>query len=383
MIRRSAALTLLLLLSPLSLLPQESSDSTRLSIGVEVLTFFRNNEYHSDYQSGYTLPGYQVKPSVQLRHAWRDGSSLALEVGVYDLTLLGARRYPRGGWYDHLPHWSSQAREEQGAGLHLRPILTLRYSPSPAVAVSMGSLVGSKALSGELISPLYDPEYRLSRDPAQGAMIRVYYPRFSLEALVDWQGFIFPGQSHQEAFSAFLTTHYVPYSSRTTQLQLRLQGVATHRAGEIQRMIPADTLHTYLSAAAGASLRHDLPSGGTLGASFYLLGSSVKDRAPHTHKGWGGYGSLSWSDRLVGVTTDATYGDSFYAPYGGPLLHRHFDSLWRVGVYPEIHVPLKHIGELRLHGALWWSKGSGVPDRWSHMIALTMSYSGLWRLWQK
>lgn len=209
--------TLLLLLAPITVLSasnaaERGADSLRLSVGVDAATFFRNNEYHADYQLGYTLPGWQLAPTVALEHRL-----VRLVGGVYNLTLLGAQRYPRGGWYDHLPHWSGDP-DEQGGGVHLRPILSLQYRPNDHVTVSMGTLLGAQtvALRGvassavdqdgslSLVSPLYDPEYSFTRDPAQGAMIQLHYPRFALEALVDWQGFIFPGETHQEAFSALL-----------------------------------------------------------------------------------------------------------------------------------------------------------------------------------
>ena len=55
--------TIFLLLAPISVLcasnvAERSADSLRLSVGVEATTFFRNNEYHADYQLGYTLPGW-------------------------------------------------------------------------------------------------------------------------------------------------------------------------------------------------------------------------------------------------------------------------------------------------------------------------------------
>lgn len=99
---------ILLLLAPISVLcasnvAELGVDSVHLRVGVDAVTFFRNNEYHSDYQLGYTLPGWQLSPTVALEHR-----KVRLVGGAYSLTLLGAQRYPRGGWYDHLPHWGGK-----------------------------------------------------------------------------------------------------------------------------------------------------------------------------------------------------------------------------------------------------------------------------------
>lgn len=65
--------TILLLLAPISVLSasnaaERGADSLHLSVGVDAVTFFRNNEYHAEYQLGYTLPGWQLAPTVALEH---------------------------------------------------------------------------------------------------------------------------------------------------------------------------------------------------------------------------------------------------------------------------------------------------------------------------
>ena len=380
---------LLLLLAPLSILSASNAeelgtDSLSLSVGVDAVTFFRNNEYHADYELGYTLPGWQLSPTVALEHR-----QVRLVGGVYNLTLLGAQRYPRGGWYDHLPHWSDN-REEQGSGAHLRPILSLQYRPNDHITVTMGTLLGAQTLalrgvasstieqggSLSLVSPLYDPEYSFTRDPAQGAMIQLHYPRFALEALVDWQGFIFPGETHQEAFSALLSTAYQLHSSESWKTQLELQATAHHRAGEIQQMSPPDTLHTYLAGAAGVTTQYKYATQGAVEGALHILGSSLRDGKAEPPLGYALYGRLAWRHKMLRLATDATYGHRYYAPYGGPLLAsaRTAEEQWRLGVYPALEVPLSGFGALRLEGALWWNQRTATQSRLSHMISLTLTF---------
>lgn len=362
--------------------------SLRLSVGVDAVTFFRNNEYHADYQLGYTLPGWQLAPTVALEHR-----QVRLVGGVYNLTLLGVQRYPRGGWYDHLPHWSGDPKE-QGSGVHLRPILSLQYRPNDHITVSMGTLLGAQtvALRGvasstvdqdeslSLVSPLYDPEYSFTRDPAQGAMIQLRYPRFALEALVDWQGFIFPGETHQEAFSALLSTAYQLHSSDSWKTQLELQATAHHRAGEIQQMSPPDTLHTYLAGATGVTTQYKYAAQGAVEGSLHILGSSLRDGKAEPPLGYALYGRLAWRHKMLRLATDATYGHRYYAPYGGPLLAyaRTAEEQWRLGVYPALEVPIPSFGALRLEGALWWSQRTAIRSQLSHMISLTLTFRNEW-----
>jgi len=359
-------------------------------VGVEATTFFRNNEYHADYQLGYTLPGWQLTPTVALEHR-----QVRLVGGVYNLTLLGAQRYPRGGWYDHLPHWSGDP-DEQGRGVHLRPILSLQYRPNDHITVSMGTLLGAQtvALRGvasstidqdgslSLVSLLYDPEYSFTRDPAQGAMIQLHYPRFALEALMDWQGFIFPGETHQEAFSALLSTAYRFHSSESWKMQLELQATAHHRAGEIQQMSPPDTLHTYLAGATGVTTQYKYAAQGTVEGSLHILGSSLRDGKSEPPLGYGFYGRLAWRHKMLRLATDATYGHRYYAPYGGPLLAsaRTAEEQWRLGLYPALEVPIPSFGALRLEGALWWSQRTATRSQLSHMISLTLTFCNNWTI---
>ena len=380
---------ILLVLAPFSVLSANNAaelgvDSVHLRMGVDAVTFFRNNEYHSDYQLGYTLPGWQLSPTVALEHR-----KVRLVGGVYNLTLLGAQRYPRGGWYDHMPHWGAKP-EEQGSGVHLRPILSLQYRPNDHINVSMGTLLGAKtmALRGvasstkdqggalSLVSPLYDPEYSFTRDPAQGAMIQLSYPRFDLEARGDWQGFIFPGETHQEAFAALLATAYRLYDKEPWRVQFTCQATAHHRAGEIQQMSPPDTLHTYLAGATGVTTQYKYASQGMVEGSLHFLGSSLRDGKPEPPLGYGFYGRLAWRHKLLHLVADATYGHNYYAPYGGPLLSsaRTADDQWRLGFYPALDVPLSGFGDLRLEGALWWNRRTATQSRLSHMLSLTLTF---------
>lgn len=53
---------ILLMLAPFSVLSANNVTelgvgSMRLRMGTDAATFFRNSEYHSNYQLGYTLPG--------------------------------------------------------------------------------------------------------------------------------------------------------------------------------------------------------------------------------------------------------------------------------------------------------------------------------------
>ena len=366
-------------------------DSLRLGIGVDVSTFFRNNEYHPDYQLGYTLPGWHLTPTVKLESRLVD-----LVGGIYSLAFLGAQRYPSGGWYDHLPHWDRSSANCY-SGIHLRPVLSLQYRPKEYIIVSMGTLLQAQLLSLRgiasgsidrrqsclsLISPLYDPEYSFSRDPAQGAMVQLSYPRFALEALVDWQGFIFPGDTHQEAFASMLSSFYRLRISKTWTTQLQLQATAHHRAGEIQQMSPPDTLHTYLAGALGVATQWLYTEAGALEGSIHILGSSAHDGKLDPSLGYASYARLAWQRNILRLATDVMYGLRYYAPYGGPLLPPSTNNIdrgyWRLGFYPSLEITIPQFGELRLEGALWWSHQAFAIGRISHMISLTLSYHNEW-----
>ena len=65
-------------------------EKRKLYLDLDVLTFFKNNEYVSDVIKGYTLPGFWLRPKLEYNML----DNVKLELGAHMLHYWGATSYP-------------------------------------------------------------------------------------------------------------------------------------------------------------------------------------------------------------------------------------------------------------------------------------------------
>lgn len=180
-----------------------------LRLKVDADAFFIDNEFEGYHVTGYTLPGAWVRPAV----VYNPLEAIHLELGVQGLFYSGATRYPCYAYHD-VALWKG---EQYQRGIHAVPWFRADAKVGP-VAFTLGNLhrddhgmpdrYGSSLRRGrfhDLALPLYNPELQHSSDPEMGIEVRLAVPRYSLDAWVDWQSYIFQMDTHQEAFIAGVT----------------------------------------------------------------------------------------------------------------------------------------------------------------------------------
>lgn len=194
----------------------------QLTLDIDNLNFFQNNEFKGNVDEGYTLPGLWLQPRV----AYQPLSNLKLEAGVHMLYYSGAKQYPSGG-YQGLPYRSGGSG---GKGLHTRPFFRVQLSGfNDRLNLVLGNLYGGA--NHRLIEPLYNPELNLSSDPESGLQLLFNSTCFDLDAWIDWQNFIFRQDNQQEQFTLALSSR-IRFGHSHWYLPLQL--VAQHWGGEIQ-----------------------------------------------------------------------------------------------------------------------------------------------------
>ena len=203
--------------------PSTSQDLLALRLSAE--GFFRNDEYASDLVADYTLPGYRLQ--VDLGYSPKTELPIELRLGLYHQYYWGASRYPAALAYQDLPYWRGDGKDY--TRFRVLPFFRASIQPVRGLAILLGHLEGGAR--HELIAPLYSPELNLTADPETGLQIRYEGKHTQLDTWVDWQSFIFKGDTHPEAFVFGLHARQAfPLSSRS-QLELQLQVLAHHRGG--------------------------------------------------------------------------------------------------------------------------------------------------------
>lgn len=217
----------------------EKKDELRLEF--DNLNFFKNNEYDSDFLKGYSLPGFWA----QFKLTWQPLEILKLEAGVHLLRFWGARKYPNFAYQD-IAEWKGNQFQK---GFHALPYLRARLQLSDRFQIIFGDIYGGA--NHNLIKPLYNPELNLMADPEAGLQILYHSKWFEADAWINWESFIFNLDTHQEAFTAGLSSR-IHYNDKASPIHIYtpVQLLAQHRGGEIDT-ITQNSVQTLMNGAIG------------------------------------------------------------------------------------------------------------------------------------
>lgn len=189
----------------------------KLAVEIDALTFFRDNEYDTDIQDGYSLPGTWVRPTLQ----YAPTGNIKLELGASGLFFHGANKYPCYAYHD-IGTWKGNQYQD---GAHLLPWFRAQVSTGNWTFV-LGDIYGGT--NHGFSTPLYNCEQLLSADPEAGFQILCKSKHFSLDTYINWQSYQFEEDTHQEAFSVGAVAKYNLCKDFGIKAQMLLQ----HRGGE-------------------------------------------------------------------------------------------------------------------------------------------------------
>lgn len=214
-----------------------------LSIELDNICFFKNNEFESSVIRGYSLPGLWVQP----KFVYLPLKNIKLEAGIHALFYSGAYKYPNYAYQD-ISLWKGGQYQH---GAHLLPYFRAQ------IAFSRFNLVWGNLYGGSnhgLIAPLYNPELNLTADPETGFQLLFDTRSFHLDAWINWQSFIFHEDTHQEAFTVGVSSaiNFTAPEARV-HCYMPIQLTIQHRGGEIDTLV-SNSVHTLVNAAAGIGL---------------------------------------------------------------------------------------------------------------------------------
>ena len=165
----------------------DSSSVHTLRIGMDNISFFRDNEYSSEHTKGYSLPGLWVRPHV----SYTPHRQIDLQLGLHALIYNGANKYPCYAYHD-IARWKGQQYQK---GAHLLPWFRAQ-AEFRHLSIVMGNIYGQQ--NHELMRPLWNEEHNMSEDPEMGFQLLWDRPRLHADTWLNWQSYIFEEDSHQE-----------------------------------------------------------------------------------------------------------------------------------------------------------------------------------------
>ena len=263
-----------------------------LRFGLDVLGFVRNNEYTNDIADGYTLLGYHLNPKL----IYFPAKFVRLEAGALLWKDFGATGYNRV-----LPTFTLKLQKEHYQFL-------------------FGNLQAN--VSHRYIEPLYDFE-KLINDPLENGVQFIWQrDKLFLDAWIDWQRMIYPGDPFREEIEGGLSAEQRLWQNiNGWRLGLPFQFTAQHKGGQIDASeLP---LQTRFNGAAGLKLEKKLPGKfwqAVRTENYYLVYQDFSPTkvAPFT-AGTGIYLNLGVDTKVQNVLLSYWRGNGYITEQGGRL----------------------------------------------------------------
>ncbi|MBR1800895.1 MAG: hypothetical protein IJ767_05290 [Bacteroidaceae bacterium] len=212
----------------------DSAATGTLSLALDNISFFKDNEFDGEQAKGYSLPGLWVQPKL----VWQPLHQVRLEAGLHALIFDGANKYPCYAYHD-IGRWKGNQYQR---GAHVLPFFRAQAQLKSLTFV-LGDIYGGA--NHRVVEPLMNPEINLTQDPEMGFQLLLQRPRYELDAWLNWQSYIFEEDTHQEAFTVGihqrieLSTVHSPLSIPPSQragswvgLYLPIDLLIQHRGGE-------------------------------------------------------------------------------------------------------------------------------------------------------
>ena len=193
-----------------------------LSVEIDALTFFRDNEYNSSLTKGYSLPGLWINPKAE----YNPNNKVHLELGFNAIIYEGANKYPNYAYHD-ISTWKGNQYQ---SGAHIVPWFRAQANTKHSCLV-LGNIYGG---SNHMLSEdMYNSEQDLSADPEMGFQVLVDYDYWHLDTWINWQSYIFEEDSHQETFTVGINSIH-RWNNKNSKLHIYtpIQALIQHRGGE-------------------------------------------------------------------------------------------------------------------------------------------------------
>ena len=221
-----------------------AQDTSRITLHVDAVHFFQNNEFFGRHAVGYTLPGFYLRPTM----VWRVDPSVTLEAGAHWLHFWGARNYPAGKSYVVWP----QQDDSLSTAVHLSPWMRADVHFNDHLTLTMGSL--HRDGCHQLPLPFYNPERQYATDPESGIQLQAQYKHIQADVWVDWHEFIWRRSLRQEQFTFGTSLRGNIQPSEDWMLYLPVHLIACHVGG--QGLAERQPAQTQFNAAAGLGMLH-------------------------------------------------------------------------------------------------------------------------------
>lgn len=271
---------------------QEKAEK-KLSLQVDNLNFFRNNEFFSGLTEGYTLLGFHITPSVM--YHLRD--KLAVKGGLHALKYSGREDFRK-----------------------VSPYFALQYHFSPDFSMTIGS--HSIKNRHRLVNPIFSVERKIDAYVENGLNFLYNKPDFFGNIWLDWEQFIYRNDPFREKFTAGGSFDWrVTSAASKVHFSIPLLVLMRHKGGQINVSgLPTASVFNYTS---GAKLDYSFSNSFIRQAGLnllYLGYRELSDKDINLYKNGNAlYPAAEVRSEYSRLRIGYWHARKFYAPLGHPM----------------------------------------------------------------
>jgi hypothetical protein len=167
-------------------------------------SFFKNNEYFSDFETGYTGIGSILQPTLK----YQLSSYTSFYFGYHLLKYSGIDNYTE-----------------------ILPLINVTHSISDKLKIIMGHLRGN--LNHSLSEPLYRFDNSYQKNVENGIQFLYNSKHYDFDLWMDWEKFIFTDDPFQEEFVVGYNSSLDLIKKEKINLGTDFQFLFTHKGGQI------------------------------------------------------------------------------------------------------------------------------------------------------
>jgi hypothetical protein len=294
--KKPALLIILIFLFPVLYAQQTDKqvpEHGSLSLGINSLSFLKDNEFMNPVTEGYTMIGFFIQPVI----VYSPGRKFSLSLGT------------------QISGYSGES------GLEIPELVfSSTWNITPRSRLIIGTLDGSDKHRME--DPVFYSEKLYTSYNENGIRLVNDYDHFFSDIWVNWENFIKKGDTTRETFTGGISFRYISSSiGDMISLEVPVQCIFKHYGGQVSDY--AGEAETYFNASAGLRVNADLGGGkyGKAGVEFtQFLYSELTN--------WGNAGltdgRASWvrfyyDFKFLKFCSSYWKSHDFYAPNGNPI----------------------------------------------------------------
>ncbi len=261
-------------------------------LDIRSVSFFKNNEYFNPVIEGYTLTGSFIKPQIFF------SSSNRFEIGL--------------GFHQQIYSGEPSIKKPQ-------LLLSIRWKLTETSVLTLGAFDGST--NHKLFDPLFNTERLYTNYTENGISFVSENNRIFSDTWINWENFIFKGDTTREIFTAGESFRYSATISDYIKIYLPFQIKFKHYGGQISNY--SGHVLTFFNMAAGTGMDFAPAKGNWGKTSIEYIHFFYREL---TRKGDAGIirGNASWirlhyNYRWLYLGSYLWFSDNFFSPDGNNI----------------------------------------------------------------